>query len=57
MGSFFPAWLVCFVAAVLLSALCRLVLLRFHMKVELPVLAYLGLTAFLTFALWLIFFH
>jgi hypothetical protein len=57
LGSFFPAWLICFAAAVLLAALTRLVLLRFHMKVDLPVLAYPSLTAFFTFALWLIFFY
>ena len=57
LGSFFPAWLVCFAAAVLLTALSRLVLLRFGIKVELPVLVYPSLTAFLTFALWLIFFY
>jgi fructose-specific phosphotransferase system IIC component len=57
LGSFFPAWLVCFAAAVLLTALSRFVLLRFHMKVELPVLVYPSLTAFFTFVLWLIFFY
>jgi hypothetical protein len=57
LGSFFPAWLVCLAAAVLLTALSRLVLLRFRTKVELPVLAYPSLTAFFTFALWLIFFY
>lgn len=57
LGSFFPAWLICFVAAVLLTALCRLVLGRFHLKVQLPILAYLSLAACFTFVLWLIFFH
>jgi hypothetical protein len=57
LGSFFPAWLVCLTAAILLTAIGRLVLLRFHMNLDLPVLAYPSLTAFLTFALWLIFFH
>jgi hypothetical protein len=57
LGSFFPGWLVCLVAAVLLTAVGRLVLLRFHMNFDLPVVAYPSLTAFLTFALWLIFFH
>jgi hypothetical protein len=57
LGSFFPAWLVCFAAGVVLTALTRTVLLRFQMKMDLPVLAYPSLTAFLTFALWLIFFH
>lgn len=57
MGSFFPAWLVCLVVAILLTAIARLVLLRFHMNLDLPVLAYSSLTAILTFALWLIFYH
>ena len=57
LGSFFPGWLVCLVAAVLLTAIGRLVLLRFHMNFDLPVVAYPSLTAFFTFALWLIFFH
>ena len=57
LGSFFPAWLLCLAAAILLTAIGRLVLLRFHMNFDLPVVAYPSLTAFLTFALWLIFFH
>jgi hypothetical protein len=57
LGSFFPGWLVCLVAAVLLTAIGRLVLFRFHLNFDLPVVAYPSLTAFLTFALWLIFFH
>ncbi|MCU1241716.1 MAG: hypothetical protein JWO71_2442 [Candidatus Acidoferrum typicum] len=57
LGSFFPAWLVCLTAAILLTAIVRLALLRFHMNLDLPVLAYSSLTAILTFALWLIFFH
>jgi hypothetical protein len=57
LGSFFPAWLVCLTLAVLLTGLTRLVLLRFHMDLDLAVLAYPSLAAFFTFALWLIFFH
>jgi YtcA family len=57
LGSFFPGWLVCLVAAILLTAIGRLVLLRFHLNFDLPVVAYPSLTAFFTFALWLIFFH
>jgi hypothetical protein len=57
LGSFFPAWLVCLVAGILLTVIGRLVLLRFHMNFDLPVVAYPSLAAFLTFALWLIFFH
>jgi len=57
LGSFFPAWLVCLVAAIFLTVIGRLVLARFHMNFDLPIVAYPSLTAFLTFALWLIFFH
>ena len=57
LGSFFPAWLVCLTVSVLLTALTRLVLLRFHMNLDLAVLAYPSLAALFTFALWLIFFH
>lgn len=57
LGSFFPAWLVCFGAATLLTALTRLALMRFQLKLALPVLAYPSLAAVLTFALWLMFFY
>jgi YtcA family len=57
LGSFFPAWLVCFISAILLTTLSRLVLLRLHMKLDLPLVAYPSLTALFTFALWLILFH
>jgi YtcA family len=57
LGSFFPAWLVCFAAASLLTALTRLALMRVHMELDLPVLAYPSLAALLTFGLWLIFYY
>jgi hypothetical protein len=57
LGSFFPAWLICFAAGSLLTALTHLALMRLHMKLDLPVLAYPGLTAVLTFSLWLMFFY
>lgn len=57
LGSFFPAWLICLVVAVLFSAIARFVLLRFNMNVALPVIFYPSFTAFFTFTLWLIFFH
>jgi hypothetical protein len=56
LGSFFPAWLVCFAAASLLTALTRLVLMRLQVKFDLPVLAYPSLAVLLTFALWLMLF-
>ena len=57
LGSFFPAWLVCFIVAVVLTALVRLLVMRLRFKVALPMLAYPGLAAFFTFALWLVFFY
>jgi hypothetical protein len=57
LGSFFPAWLVCTTLGVLVTVLTRWVLLRFHMSLDLGVLAYPSLAALFTFALWLIFFH
>jgi hypothetical protein len=57
LGSFFPAWLVCFAVAVVLTALGRAVLSHFHLKVDLALLFHASSVAFFTFALWLIFFH
>ena len=57
LGSFFPAWLVCFIVAIALTALARLALLRFGAKAALPMLAYPSFAALLTFLLWLIFFY
>lgn len=57
LGSFFPAWLLCLILAVLLATFVRLMLLRIRVKVVLPILVYPSLAALLTFALWLIFFH
>jgi len=57
LGSFFPAWLICFVVAIFLTASIRLALLRLRIKAALPVLLYPSLAATLTFALWLIFFY
>ena len=56
LGSFFPAWLVCFLLAVGLTSLARLALSRLHMTVSFPLLVYPSLAALFSFALWLIFF-
>src|SRR5262245_26385386 len=55
-GSFFPAWLVCLIVAVVLTAITGWSLRRLQIPLAVPALTYLGLTASLTFALWLIFF-
>ena len=57
LGSFFPAWLVCFIVAIVLTALARLALLRLRVKAALPTLVYPSLAALFTFLLWLIFFY
>jgi YtcA family len=57
LGSFFPAWLVCFIVAIVLTALVRLALLRWRVKAALPLLVYPSLAALFTFLLWLIFFY
>jgi len=57
LGSFFPAWLVCFAAAVVLTVVARFILLRLHVPIALPSLTYPCLTASCTFALWLLFFR
>jgi hypothetical protein len=57
LGSFFPAWLVCFIAAIVLTALVRLALLRLRVKAALPLLVYPSLAALFTFLLWLLFFY
>jgi len=56
LGSFFPAWLVCFAVAILLAILCRAVL-QPRVEIALPVLVYPSLTAIFTFALWLALFR
>jgi fructose-specific phosphotransferase system IIC component len=57
LGSFFPAWLVCFIAAIVLTALARLALLRLRVQAAWPLLVYPSLTALFTFLLWLLFFY
>ena len=56
LGSFFPAWLLCFVVAIFLSVLIR-GLLRRYVEIAWPIVMYPGLTAFFAFALWLMFFR
>lgn len=57
LGSFFPAWLACLALAVVLTFAARWLLLRMHVTPAMPVVAYPGLTALLTFALWLTLFR
>jgi YtcA family len=52
LGSFFPAWLLCAVLAVLLTLLSR-ELLRRYVELPWPVLVYPSLTTLFALALWL----
>ena len=56
MGSFFPAWLVCLVVAILLTVVSRALLTR-YVEIVWPVLVYPSLTASFAFALWLVMFR
>jgi hypothetical protein len=56
LGSFFPAWLVCFVVAILLTVLSR-ELLRRYVEIVWPIVIYPSLTALFAFALWLTLFR
>ena len=55
-GSFFPAWLACLVVAIILAAFTGWSLRRLNIPIAAPILMYPSLTAFFTFALWLVFF-
>ena len=57
LGSFFPAWLICLLSAILLTAATQQVLSRLHRKLAFPVLVYLSLTVLFTLVLWAIFFY
>jgi hypothetical protein len=55
-GSFFPAWLLCLVVAVLLTVVSRALLNR-YVEIVWPVLVYPSLTAIFALALWLALFR
>ena len=57
LGSFFPAWLACLGAGLLLTVVSRWLLSRLGIALALPVLAYSSLTALFTFALWFVLFR
>lgn len=57
LGSFFPAWLFCLLLGLLLTVATRQLILRTRVVLALPILTYPSLTAFFTFALWLLFFR
>ena len=59
LGSYFPAWLFCLIIGILLTVAARAVFRKYKVMDALnpPLLMYSCLTAFFTFALWLIFFR
>jgi hypothetical protein len=56
LGSFFPAWLLCFIAAIVLTVLAR-ELLRRYVEIAWPIVTYPSLTALFAFGLWLMLFR
>lgn len=58
LGSFFPAWLVCMVAGIVLAAISNWALTRLKLEKEIAwtIFVYPCLAAFFAFTLWLIFF-
>jgi len=59
LGSYFPAWLFCLLVGVLLTTAARVFARKYNLAEALnpPLLMYSCLTAFFTFATWLIFFR
>jgi hypothetical protein len=57
-GSFFPAWLICMVAGILLAAIVNWLLsaLKQEKLISWGIIAYPCLAAFFAFSLWLVFF-
>ena len=58
LGSFFPSWLICLFAGIVLAAVANRIFARFALEKEIlwPVVVYPCLTIFCACALWLIFF-
>lgn len=56
LGSFFPAWLICLFAGVVLAVVTNRILVRFRMDNEilLPILIYPSVALFFACALWLV---
>ncbi len=58
LGSFFPAWIFCWLFGILLTIVVRLLFVRFKFEQELSplIVVYPCLVAFFTFSFWLLFF-
>jgi len=57
LGSFFPAWLVCLLVAIVLTVLARWLFLSLRVALAPSILIYPSLTTLFAFGLWLIFFR
>lgn len=57
LGSFFPAWLLCLAAGLLLTTVAHWLLSLVRVALSVPILTYPSLTALFTFGLWLSFFR
>ena len=57
-GSFFPAWLVCMFAGIILAAIVNRILVRFQLDREIAwgIVVYPCMALFFACALWLVFF-
>lgn len=59
LGSFFPVWIFCAVAGIIVAAIAREVFIHTKYETEIgpPVLVYPSLAALVAFVTWLIFFR
>ena len=58
MGSFFPSWMLCAIAGVVVMVTVRqaLVVLHVHENLPVPLLTYLAVALIIACAIWLVFF-
>ncbi|WP_446743267.1 YtcA family lipoprotein [Silvibacterium acidisoli] len=58
LGSFFPAWLICMIAGVIVAALLNWVLVLYKWDRNIPwgIVTYPCIAAFFAFTMWLVFF-
>jgi YtcA-like protein len=58
MGSFFPSWMLCAIAGIVVMVAVRqaLVVLHVHENLPVPLLTYLAVALIIACAIWLVFF-
>jgi YtcA family len=58
MGSFFPSWMLCAIAGIVVMVAVRqaLVALHVHENLPVPLLTYFAVALIITCAIWLVFF-